>query len=157
MMNSKSIKSVVIIAIIVVIFGLVYFLFKTIFGNNSDNYNQYLKDYKVNEYIPTYVSDESMVKIYLNDYVYNMYYDIDKAYNSLDENYRNEKFGNKENYINYVNSLNYSTYNLTRYYKQEKDGYIIFGAYDQNNNLYIFKTKGVMQYVVFLDDYTVEI
>ena len=26
-----------------------------------------------------------------------------------------------------------------------------------NGNIYIFKTKGVMQYTVYLDDYTVEI
>mgnify|MGYP003293480765 CR=1 FL=1 len=33
-----------------------------------------LKNYKVNEYIPTYVSDEAMARIYLNEYIYNMYY-----------------------------------------------------------------------------------
>ena len=30
-------------------------------------------------------------------------------------------------------------------------------VYDNNGNFFAFKTKGVMQYSVYLDDYTVEI
>ena len=117
----------------------------------------YLKNYEFNEYIPTYISDEDMAKIYLNDYIQKMYYDVETAYNLLDEEYRNKKFGGIENYKKYINSLPNSNYKLSTYYRYEKKGYIIFGVTDQNSNMYIFKTKGVMQYKVFLDDSTVEI
>ena len=98
-----------------------------------------------------------MAKIYLNDYIHNMYYDIESAYNSLDIEYRNKRFGTIENYKNYVYSLGYSSYTLSSYYKKDVSGYIIFGVYDNNGNFFAFKTKGVMQYSVYLDDYTVEI
>lgn len=154
-MKNNPIKNLILFVIIILIFTGAYILLNRL--TQEKNEIVYLKDYGVNEYITTYVSDEDMAKIYLNDYIYNMYSNIDKAYNSLDEKYRNEKFGSLESYKNYVDSLNYSTYTLSKYYKQEKDGYIIFGVYDQNNNLFIFKTKGVLQYTVYLDDYTIEI
>ena len=154
-MKNNPIKNLILFVIIILIFTGAYILLNRL--TQEKNEIVYLKDYGVNEYITTYVSDEDMAKIYLNDYIYNMYSNIDKAYNSLDEKYRYEKFGSLESYKNYVDSLNYSTYTLSKYYKQEKDGYIIFGVYDQNNNLFIFKTKGVLQYTVYLDDYTIEI
>ena len=58
---------------------------------------------------------------------------------------------------NYVKSLNSTVFEVKRFYVDSADGYKLYGAYDNNDNLFIFKTKGVMQYTVFLDDYTVEI
>ena len=98
-----------------------------------------------------------MARIYLNDYVHTLFTDTEFAYNLLDEEYKNKKFGSYESFQNYVNSLPESGYNLLKYYKKDKKGYTIFGVYDKNDNLFIFKTKGVMQYSVYLDDYTVEI
>ena len=34
-----------------------------------------------------------------------MYFDIESAYNLIDEEYRNKRFGNVSEYINYVNTL----------------------------------------------------
>ena len=98
-----------------------------------------------------------MARIYLNDYINNMYHNVEAAYNLLDEEYKNKKFGSLDNYKNYVNSLSYNSYNLARYYKKNIDGNIVFGVYDENNNFFGFKTNGVMQYTVYLDDYTVKI
>lgn len=156
-MKNNPIKYGIIIGVIVLLFVGSYFLITKMKEDNSLGYEEYLKNYEVNEYILTYVSDEDMAKIYLNDYIHNMYYNVEKAYNSLDEEYRNKKFGNIDNYKNYVNSLTYATYDMVKYYKHDSDGYIIFGVYDKNGNFFAFKTKGVMQYIVYLDDYTVEI
>lgn len=153
-MKNNPIKNLVIFIIIILVFSGVYILLNKLMNEEEIIY---LKDYNVNEYIPTYVSDEDMAKIYLNDYIYTMYSNVEKAYNSLDTEYREKKFGNLENYKEYVNSLQYPTYKLSKYYKQEKNGYIIFGVYDSNNNLFVFKTNGVLQYTVYLDDYTIEI
>ena len=153
-------NTVKIIALIVVLLSLLtgaYLLLKHFTKDNSLEYEEYLKNYEVNEYIDTYVTDEDMARRYLNDYIHNMYFDIENAYSLLDEEYKNAKFGSLDSYKNYVNSLNYSSYQMDKYYKTSKDGYLIFGVYDKNGNLFIFKTKGVMQYTVYLDDYTVEI
>lgn len=156
-MKDSSIKRVILVVVLLSVFTGAYLLIKHFTEDDSLEYEDYLKNYEVNEYIATYVTDEDMAGRYLNDYIHNMYFDIEYAYSLLDEEYRNIKFGSLENYRNYVYSLTYSTYQMDRYYKTSKDGYLIFGVYDKNGNLFIFKTKGVMQYKVYLDDYTVEI
>lgn len=156
-MNKNPIKYGIIIAIIILVFVGAYFIISKLTEDNSLGYEEFLKNYEVNEYIASYVSDEDMAKIYLNDYIHNMFYDVEKAYNLLDEEYKTKKFGSLDNFKSYVDGLEYSTYVLSRYYKKDTDGYIIFGVYDKNGNFFAFKTKGVLQYTVFLDDYTVEI
>lgn len=156
-MNKNSVKRGIIVVIIIFVFVGVYLILNQFTKDNSLDYEEFLKNYEVNEYISSYVSDEDMAKIYLNDYIHNMYYNVEKAYNLLDEEYKTKRFGNIENYKNYVDSLEYTTYVLDKYYKKDIDGYIIFGVYDNNGNFFAFKTKGVMQYTVYLDNYTVEI
>ena len=148
-----------IFAIIIVVISLIglYFLLNNVFNKKNTENIDYLKNYEVNEYIPTYISDEDMARIYLNDYIHTMYYDVESAYNLLDREYREKRFNSLDNYKNYVDSLNYSTYSLKEYYKLGSDTNTIFGVYDEHDNLYIFKTQGVMQYSVYLDDETVEI
>lgn len=155
MENKNDIKFFIIISVVIIafVFGLIYI---NNYKKGKDEYENYLRDYKVNEYIPANISDETMAKTYLADFTNLMLNDIRKAYNMLDEKYRSEKFGNFNSFETYVNNLS-SSFILSKYYKYNKDGYLIFGVYDNNDNLYIFKTKGVMQYSVYLDDYTVEI
>ncbi len=157
MIKDDNKKKLFIIIIIVLVITLLYFLIRYLTRDDSLEYEEYLKDYEVNEYISTYVSDEDMARIYLNDYIYNMNLDVDESYNLLDEEYRNKKFGSLDAYKEYVNSLELSSRTISKYYKKDTGKYIIFGVYDNNNNFYAFKTNGVMQYSVFLDDYTVEI
>ena len=156
-MKDNTIKTGIIIVVILLILTGVYFLLKNLTKDDELQYEEFLKNYEVNEYIATYISDEHMARIYLNEFVDMMFYDAEAAYNLLDENYRSKKFGNLTNFKNYINSLSTTSFSLDRYYKKESDGYIIFGVYDKNNNFFSFKTKGVMQYSVYLDDYTVEI
>ena len=154
-MKNNPIKSIIIIVVIIVVFSLSYFILDKLL--NKEEEVNYLKNYGVNEFIPTYVSDEDMARIYFNDYIYKTHINIEEAYNLLDQEYKNKKFGNLENYKNYLYNSYLENYKFSKYYKLEKNGYIIFGVYDSNENLYIFKTQGVLQYKVYLDDYTVEI
>ena len=65
-MNKKDIRLAIILAIIVLtLFGIYTIIKKS--GNSRGEPTNYLKNYGVNEYIPTYVSDANMAKIYLND------------------------------------------------------------------------------------------
>ena len=155
-MNKKDIKYVIAMLIIVSVFASAIFILKKI-NDKKDEPINYLKNYGVNEYIPTYVSDENMAKIYLNDYINTMLYDTESAYNLIDEKYKESKFPSYKNYYDYVINLKNYDVKLSSFYKKVSKGYIIFGVYDQYNNFYAFKTKGVMQYKVFLDENTVEI
>ena len=66
-MNNKNVKLVIYIVSIMVIFTIVFIVLNNLLKNKEKGYDEYLKNYKVNEYIPTYVSDEDMAKIYLKE------------------------------------------------------------------------------------------
>ena len=136
---------IIIVSLIVIL--IIYFI------NNYDiykkDYNNYLKDYKVNEYIPVYVNDEEMAKKYFNKYRNIINIDANMAFNLVDEEYRKNKFDNNiENFKSYIRSLDINNVSIDRYYKTTVSEYEVFGVYDTNGNLYIFKTKGVMQFKV---------
>ena len=122
----------------------------------SDKYQE-LKNYKDNEYIPVYISDNDMAKIYLNDFISTAITDPQVSYSLLDDEYRNLKYPTYQSYYeNYILGLDLNV-TMSKFYKESDAGYLYFGVYDNKENLYIFKTKGVMQYKVYLDDYTVKI
>lgn len=156
MKNNKEFRNVVIFVVILLVFIGVYMLLDK-YLNKEEKPEEFLKNYEVNEYIPTYVSDEDLTKIYLNEYVHIMYSDVERAYELLDKEYKEKKFGSLDSFKEYVNSLTYSNYKLDRFYVKPNGKYIIYGAFDTNGNVFIFKTNGIMQYTVYLDDYTVEI
>ena len=111
------------------------------------------KKYKSNEYYSFNISNQELCTIYLNDYISILSTDISKAYSMLDENYRNTKFPDYESFVNYINGV-YSTFSSIDTYRISGQKYYIT---DKNNNLFIIVTNGVMNYKVYLDDYTVEI
>ena len=111
------------------------------------------KKYGVNEYSPTNITDEQMANIYLNDFKHNLYNDINYAYELLNNEYKNLKFGSVDNFINYVNGLNYQNMTVDRYSIDDD----IITIYTKDDMEYIFKVISVMEYEVYLDDYTVEI
>lgn len=158
-------KSFLVLGIIVLVFLSAYF-YREYRASKEIYYESYLdgkeyimipKTYGINEYSPINMTDEQMAKIYLNDYINNMYFDVEYAYNLIDEEYRIKRFGNISEYINYVNTLTYSSYKVEKYHIDSNGKYQIFWIYDENDNLFIFKIEGVMQYKVYLDDSTVEI
>lgn len=156
-MNKKYVKYLIVCAIIVILFIVAYLVLDKLLNKEKDYVKEYLKNYEVNEYIPVYVSDEDMARTYYNDYIKKTYYNIEEAYSLLDEEYREKKFGNIDKFKNYIYSNTDYSYKMTKYYKEVNGQYIDFGVYDSNDNLYIFRTNGVMQYKVYLDDYTVEL
>ena len=155
-MNKKDIKYIIIIAVIFLSLVGIYFLVKHFENKNTED-EFYLKNYDINEYIPTYVSDEKMAKIYLNDFVNKMISDPEEAYSLIADDYRKEKFPTYNDFYNYLNTLEIYDIVLDSFYKKQLKEYLIFGIYDNYNNFYGFKTKGVMQYSVYLDEDIIEI
>lgn len=153
-------KTFLLILIFVVL--LSFYLIRELIASRSIYNESYLdgedyimnpKTYGVNEYSPVNITDEQMANIYLNDFKYNLYHDINYAYNLLNNEYRNSRFGSIQNFISYVDSLNYNTMNIDSY--SINNNFIT--VYMKDNNKYIFKIISVMEYEVYLDDYTVEI
>ena len=160
-------KNFLVIVLVLIFISLILFLVIREFRASKDIYNDstlsnehyelVTKKYEVNEYNDVIISDDDMARIYLNNYLNNMVYDTENSYYLLDEQYRNLKFGNISNYINYVNGLSDVDYTISGYFKKNAGDYIIYGIYDNSGNFYAFKTNGVMQYSVYLDENTIEI
>lgn len=135
----------------------------------SGNTNEfiYVEDQKVtnielNDYneFEEYVSDDPYaLDCYLENYAIMAVYYPDIAYNLLDEEYRNRRFGNIESYKQYVlnneNQLLNST--VKEYNISEKEGYTQYVIVDTNGNYYIFKVTDIMEYTLLTDFYTIDV
>ena len=67
-MNDKiNFKTIVVIALLICSIFIAYYIKSNLLNRDSNKEYTYLKNYKVNEYIPVYISDEEMAKIYFDD------------------------------------------------------------------------------------------
>lgn len=157
-------KKIILICIVLLLVVFIVYLF-TLNNNdileegNTEEYN-YLKKYGSNEYVPVYVTEEDMVKKYLNDYKNNMLSDVEEAYNSLNKEYREKRFGSLDKYKEYVNNfITISTYSMEvdKYSVSKMSGDKVFNIYDKSGNQYIIREKSIMNYEVYLDEYTIVI
>lgn len=125
----------------------------------EERYTKVKEKYDCNEFEFVNVTTESLILTYFNKYKNNMFQDVEKAYNTLDPEYRQKRFGSIEQYKLYINenyekliALSLSGYKLDN---TNKD-YNKYICVDQNGNYYIFKETAVMQYTLMLDDYTID-
>lgn len=115
----------------------------------------YLKSYEDNEYMPVYISEERMAKLYYNDYKYYLNNDLDEAYDLINEDYRNERFGSFNDFKVFVETLRTSS--LDSYSVVDKKEKRLFYIRLEDGNEIIFATSGVMKYEIYFDDVTVPI
>ncbi len=158
----KNIKPIL-ICLILIFIVLVIVLFlnnKNVFNNNKLSSSYFIEKYDANQYSPIYVDNDQIVQIYLNEYKNNMLFDIEKAWNNLNKEYRELKFGTKERYIDYVESfLSISTLSMEvdKYSVSNVYGKKVFNVYDKSGNQYIIKENSIMNYEIYLDNETVKI
>ena len=130
------------------------------------------------------VTDEEMAEKYFTSYIQNARHYTQEAYNSLDEEYRNARFGSYENYLNYLSNKSselesldhtsirdisefaseeeYSNYiaslqqkSMTQYYMYTENDINYCVCTDSYGNYYIFRILDVMNYKLMLDTYTI--
>ena len=118
-------------------------------------YESIAKTYGINEYSVVNISNDEMAKIYFDTYKKLVIRDIKGAYEKLDDDNKS-KFSSIEKFNEYVNKLDILNKRATKYNIFNKNGYTVYVVYDSSNNYYAFKTNGVLQYTVYLDD-TIEI
>ena len=162
MKKNNNFISYLIVGLFIIVFILII-NFSKIFNKEEfeldPNYKvETIENYEVNQYIPVMINDEQMSRKYLLDYINSVYSNMDNSYNLLNLEYRNERFGSVDAYKDFINSLNINNgVSVSRYATYEKGDYKYYDIYDNNDNRYIFRTNGVMQYELFFDDDTVKI
>jgi hypothetical protein len=103
------------------------------------------------------ITDEQMAKNYFYDYKNNLINNIDETYDSLEDEYKKERFGNLESYKKYIfeNQEEFKNITIKKYLINNYDGYTEYVCQDQYENVYIFKAIAVMDYTLLLDNYTI--
>ena len=100
------------------------------------------------------IDDEQMSKRYLQDYLNILFENIDDSYNLLNKEYRDYRFGSIEKYKEFLATLGLTkSVDINKYATYEKNNYKYYDIYDKNGRRFIFKTKGVLQYELFFDEY----
>ena len=134
---------------------------------NKDNvkYSEYKADniiekYDANQFIPVYVTESDIAEKYLNDYKNLILYDKKQAYELLNYNYKKKRFDTFEKFENFINDrITLSTYSmeLDKYNVNIINTNKFYNLYDKSGYQYIFKENSIMNYEVYLDEYTVEL
>ena len=101
------------------------------------------------------LSEDDMANKYFQNYKELMLDDPESAYNVLDNDYKQKRFGTLEDYKKYIQdnseklkSINMSGYTVDYYYAPD---YTVYTCKDQDGNTYTFKVTAVMQYSLILN------
>lgn len=105
------------------------------------------------------VNDEYIAKQYLNAYKRISLAKSEMAYNYLDKEYREARFGNLENYQKYVqtNKIKILQATISKYQVTKNKEYTQYTCITEKGDYYIIRETGLMQYTVILDTYTIEL
>lgn len=130
-------------------------------GIDEINENQKVESIDINDYNQCYVdniSDEALIKMYMEKYRYMAVNYPEVVYNNyFDEEYRNARFKNVDNFISYVESIEdeISEVKVIKYSKNFYTDYNEYIIIDQYDNPYIFKENSIMNFTIKLDNYTI--
>lgn len=110
-----------------------------------------------------YILEEITNKTYMIDlferYKEEALYNTELAYEKLDEEYKNTKFGTLEKFKEYVKNNRglQNNIELEQYNVSDKESYKQYTGIDKNGHYYIFKETGLMEYKLILDTYTIDL
>ena len=131
-----------------------------IIGNNfnitvADN----IQENPYNKYSYKDITDEEYIKELLEKYREEALFNLELAYNNLEEEYRQKRFNDLEDFKKYVkdNSKKYVMMEASAYNKSVTDTYTQYVCVDQYNNYYVFRENAIMDYSLILDTYTLDL
>ena len=112
--------------------------------------------YNIYEY--EYVNNVKQMEIYLEDYVFRVLNNTEKSYELLNEEYRNKRFGNLDQYIKFLNEKIGQLQNIkiTQYNVDDSGLDKVYTGTDENGNYYHIEESAYMEYELILDNYTME-
>lgn len=160
--NIKNNKRIIIICLLLILIVVIMVILSNYNNNVNDNSDDIgIKEhYDINEISFLNVTNEDIVRKYFNDYKNNMINNKEYAYNLLNKDYREKRFGTYDKYVEYLNNnIGDSIYSadIVKYNVNGIGGKKVYGCEDSSGYKYIFKENSIMNYEVYLDDYTVEI
>ena len=126
--------------------------------NSNEIEEKTIEQNEYNKFEEKMLTEWDLSERYIEDYELKLKYNIEEAYNLLDEDYRNKKFNNNiqefENYIEQNKEIlyNISIYNCTT---QIEENYIQYNVEDANNNIFVIKRTNALEYKILLDNVTV--
>lgn len=104
------------------------------------------------------ISDEQIAEDYFYLYRFNMMYDQEAAYDSLDNEYKEKRFGDVNEYKIFIkNNLSDLVSPMIEYSVDKREEYTQYVCIDQNGYSYIFRQKNFLEYTLILDTYTIDI
>ncbi len=131
-------------------------------GNSIEEINAINSNYNIeknedNEYSFYNESDENICREILNNIKFNIKYNPEEIYNSLNEEYRLKRFKDKEDYYKYVENIqeNLSKGSFIKYessYEGKSKVYRIINQYNMN---IIIKQNSIIDFNIMLDNYTI--
>lgn len=104
------------------------------------------------------IKDSEVCQEYFKNFKYTILYNRDRAYEMLEEEYREKRFGSIDEYKNWVKE-NYNVLDssvASKYEVVEENGTKKYICQDNYGNYYIFKQKNISNYTVNLDTYTID-
>lgn len=120
------------------------------------NINADLEDY-YNEFQYESITDEQLIKNYVEYYKILAQSNSEKAFELLNEEYREKRFENsKENFEKYLQEIDIENIYPSRYTVNTYEDYTEYICTDKRGNYYIFKEKAIMQFNLELDMYTLD-
>lgn len=112
-----------------------------------------------NTFSYTNINNDEVALEYLNRYKYDAKYNIEKAYNQLDDEYKKMRFNNINDYTKYIKDnkeILETSYYLTSGVTTRKENITEYYCIDQYGMTYVFKEADFNDYTIMLDDYTLE-
>ena len=115
--------------------------------------NSYNSRIKVN------TTETSIVSEYFVEYKRKMVNDTKNAYELLNEEYKQKKYGSYENFENFVKNNKEKIMNasIEKYQITENEGIKNYVCVDKEGKYYIFVEKNITHYEVILDTYTIDL
>lgn len=113
--------------------------------------------YNIYEY--EHIDTAKQMEIYLEDYTFQIFNNTENAYELLNQEYRNKRFGNINEFVRFLNEklnqfINIEIIQLN--VEKNNDGYTIYEGTDKYGNYYQIMVTSYMEYTIILDNYTME-
>lgn len=123
-----------------------------------DNVNINVELNKDNQMEYIIVSEKTLLGKYFTKYRELCRNDAEKAYELLNETYRNKRFKNLSGFKKYINDIYTELDEMypISYRKEAYEGFIDYICSDKNENIYIITETSPMQFTLVLDTHTLE-
>ena len=124
-----------------------------------DNTIDSIEKNNFNSFSEKQMTEEEISKEKFNDFKLLILRKSEDLYNSLNEEYRNKKFGSYEEYEKYIDN-NYdrlSTISITKYQVNEYNDYTQYVCLDKENGYYFFRDFNNGESEIILDTYTIDL